>query len=590
MRRSTLASFVLGQPDLTTTTPPQGLRGPGKIITSKSLTFPNGVAYDRVRQQLYVSDQGNNRVLAFDVSVDDMRNHPAAISVYGQRDAVSTSDQVESDVSAQDQLYDTRGLAFDPLTRQLYVTDSHWARLMMFSAPDDSHDVTIAPDGLQRFSSLDPLMVLGPWPSRSGYGSLGTAPGLRGVYMTTRTRFDMDPLTEQQSRVLISQSAAPMRPLARRTLAFADGRAGSSSWISVVNPGPTPASVRVQLRDQDGTVASIRRVIDGGGSFVGELVELTGHRFETAAVAVDSDIAVGVSAWSTVTNRTGDTVETALPVVPEELAGRAAFLANAVLGGGYETDVVLLNAASESARGFVAVFDQRGREIDNRLYVIEPESAFVWQPPHGGLVPRAVYIRIRPTGSVQPALAAIVRRSDDGLITMTSTAISTEVERASIAVNTMPDLIRHGRQTSLQIVIVNPSAHGASIRMILRDLDGVEVDRVEQLIVPESQAGFTLGSLFDRTTFAGSLTLVSDVPVGVSARQMTVNVLGDEILTELPVLPLTGGRPVGPAVFPFTDGDGASTQIFVVSGDGQSVDTDLRFFDRAGDPLEVLLR
>ena len=126
--------------------------------------------------------------------------------------------------------------------------------------------------------------------------------------------------------------------------------------------------------------------------------------------------------------------------------------------------------------------------------------------------------------------------------------------------------------------------------MILRDLDGVEVDRVEQLIVPESQAGFTLGSLFDRTTFAGSLTLVSDVPVGVSARQMTVNVLGDEILTELPVLPLTGGRPVGPAVFPFTDGDGASTQIFVVSGDGQSVDTDLRFFDRAGDPLEVLLR
>ena len=166
LRRSTLASFVLGQPDLTTTTPPRGLRGPGKIITSKSLTFPNGVAYDRVRQQLYVSDQGNNRVLAFDVSVDDMRNHPAAIAVYGQRDAVSTSDQVESDVSAQDQLYDPRGLAFDPMTRQLYVTDSHWARLMMFSASDDSHDVTIAPDGLQRFSSLDPLMVLRPWPSR----------------------------------------------------------------------------------------------------------------------------------------------------------------------------------------------------------------------------------------------------------------------------------------------------------------------------------------------------------------------------------------------------------------------------------------
>jgi hypothetical protein len=265
-------------------------------------------------------------------------------------------------------------------------------------------------------------------------------------------------------------------------------------------------------------------------------------------------------------------------------------MANVMLGSGFQTDLVLLNPDSTEARGFVAIFDQAGQEIENQLYVIQPGSVFVWQPDAGGAVPRSTYARVRPTSSVVPAMAAVVRRDDGGLITMTSTPVAVEIERATVPVNTTPDLIRHGRRTSLELVVANASTHGASIRMILRDLEGREVGRVEQLILPESQAGFTLGSLFDRTKFAGSLTLFSDVPVAISARQATVNVLGDEILTELPVLPLTEDGPAGPAVFPFTDGAGASTQMFILSGAERPVETELRFFQRDGEAVEVLLR
>ncbi len=583
------ARFVLGQPDLSTTTPPERLRGAGKVVSETTLISPNGVAYDRIRQRLFVSDQGSNRVLTFDVEAARMRNNLPATEVYGQRDARTTSDQVESDLSAQDQLYDPRGLAFDSVNQQLYVTDSHWARLMIFTAADSSHPAKLAPGGFQRFSSLDPMMVLSPWTGQAGYGRLGDARVARGVYMQTRTRFDMDPLTEQQSRVLVSQSAATMRSPTRRTYGFADGRGGTTSWVSVVNPSSATARLDIRLRDQDGTTTSASHVLSAGESLRADLSALMEHDFATAAFTVTSDVAVAVAAWTSVENRRGEIVETTLPTAAED-APRSMAVANVMYGGGFQTDIVLMNPESEPARGFVALFDHAGKELEHQLYVVEPGAALVWQPPTTGLVPRSGYVRVRPTSSMQPAMATIVRREDAGLITMTSSPVAVDVERGSLPVNTMPDLIRHGRRTSLDLVIANPGAHGAAIRMILRDLEGREVGRAEQLILPESQSDFTLASLFDRARFAGSLTLVSDVPVAVSARQVTVNVVGDEILTELPVMALTGGQPVGPAVFPFTDGDGASTQMFLLSSDGEAVETELQFFAAGGQSLEVLLR
>ena len=138
------------------------------------------------------------------------------------------------------------------------------------------------------------------------------------------------------------------------------------------------------------------------------------------------------------------------------------------------------------------------------------------------------------------------------------------------------------------MVLANAAGHGASVRLILRDLDGQEVDRAERLILAGAQTDFSLGDLFDRVQVSGSLSVGSDVPIAVAARQLTTNLRGDEILTEVPVL--ADSTTVATQLFPYTDGSGDSTQVMVLAGPMAPVESSLEFVGVDGRPLDVILR
>ena len=108
------------------------------------------------------------------------------------------------------------------------------------------------------------------------------------------------------------------------------------------------------------------------------------------------------------------------------------------------------------------------------------------------------------------------------------------------------------------------------------------------MILAGAQNDFNLGDLFDRVQFAGSLSLGSDVPVAVTARQLTTNLRGDEILTEIPVL--KDSTEDVARLFPYTDGSGDSTQVVVLAGPMALVDSSVDFLGLDGQPLDVILR
>ena len=254
-----------------------------------------------------------------------------------------------------------------------------------------------------------------------------------------------------------------------------------------------------------------------------------------------------------------------------------------VLGGGYTSDVVLVNASDGDVRGEIILFDADGQEAWRADYTIAAGRHWLWELSEARPVARTYYAVV--SGNV--AAAAMVRRSDDGLITATSRAPASLVKLARVPVDTMADLVRHGRSSELALVIANPDTSGASVRFFLRDLDGREVDRVEQLMMPKTQVLFTLGSLFDRTSFAGTVAIASDVAVAVSARQITTNLRGDEILTELPVLDADSSR--SELVLPYVDGKGEATQWFVVGRNTTAeVSVELKRLD--GTPMTAILR
>ena len=76
--------------------------------------------------------------------------------------------------------------------------------------------------------------------------------------------------------------------------------------------------------------------------------------------------------------------------------------------------------------------------------------------------------------------------------------------------------------------------------------------------------------------------------MAVTARQLTTNLRGDEILTEIPVL--TDSAKEATQLFPYTDGAGDSTQVVVLAGPMALVDSSIDFLGVDGRPLDVILR
>jgi hypothetical protein len=115
------ASYVLGQPDFTT------------AVTNSSPTANNlgidwsGAIFDPDTQRFYVADASFNRVMVFDVTPGTVTNGKAAAYVLGQSDFTSGG-QGTTDHS----LNLPQGMAFDPIHKQLFVSEYTNCRVTVF--------------------------------------------------------------------------------------------------------------------------------------------------------------------------------------------------------------------------------------------------------------------------------------------------------------------------------------------------------------------------------------------------------------------------------------------------------------------------
>jgi len=116
---------------------------------ARGLCGPTGLALSADGQRLFVADSLNNRVLAFDVS--ELARHPAAIGVFGQKDFW----QFEPGASATE-LRSPTGVAVDA-AGQLYVADTGNHRVVVFDAGAKSAGAAAcAVFGQQDFKSIQP--------------------------------------------------------------------------------------------------------------------------------------------------------------------------------------------------------------------------------------------------------------------------------------------------------------------------------------------------------------------------------------------------------------------------------------------------
>ena len=102
------AFLVLGQKDFTSNEPG---------LSADKFRRPSGLAYDRDNQRLFVSDNGNRRVLVFDARPEVLESFAAAGDVMGQPDFESSTPR--KDLSG----FATGGLSYDDKTDRLFIAE-----------------------------------------------------------------------------------------------------------------------------------------------------------------------------------------------------------------------------------------------------------------------------------------------------------------------------------------------------------------------------------------------------------------------------------------------------------------------------------
>ena len=111
------ATYELGQADFVSRT---------LLDTQSGMTTPEGVAYDSVNHLLYVTDNFNNRILAFNTL--NATNGENAKAVLGQSDFVSGGSGL-----SQTALHSPFGVAFDAANNRLYAADYTNNRILTYN-------------------------------------------------------------------------------------------------------------------------------------------------------------------------------------------------------------------------------------------------------------------------------------------------------------------------------------------------------------------------------------------------------------------------------------------------------------------------
>jgi glycosyl hydrolase family 42 (putative beta-galactosidase) len=144
------------------------------------------------------------------------------------------------------------------------------------------------------------------------------------------------------------------------------------------------------------------------------------------------------------------------------------------------------------------------------------------------------------------------------------------------------------------LAIANPNSGPAVINFYFTDAGGNAAGSGSTTITANRQIAQFLDqppfNVYSGSTFQGTFTFTSSVPVAVVALRGFTNERGEFLMSTLPVIDITAAASTGTLVVPhFADGGGWTTQVLLVNPTDNSMIGSLQFLDGAGAPANVTI-
>jgi len=412
----------------------------------------------------------------------------------------------------------------------------------------------------------------------------------------------------RENGTLVSEASVPLSQPIQSGLLYAELNGPVNTGIAFANPNDTDTTVMFNFNNSNlgyllpsdfGTLT-----IPAHGQiarFVNELPYSLPGGFQ-GVFQFTSTAPVSVIALRGFTNERGEFLVTTLPVIDSSIAlsTAPAYLAHFAAGGGWLTEIILVNASGATVTGTIDFRDPSGQAAtiqygtlssSSLTYSLPAFNSQTLQISGAGANPQTGSVHVSlSSGPATPVAVGIfayvnqnVRVSEAGLVGVGGSAFRTYVETSG----------GPGAIGSIQsgLAIANIGNNSTTVNLALMQLDGTSTGLSASISIAASgQVAKFLGEFFPTlpSSFKGILrvsTIDSIALVGLRGRY---NERGDFLITTVPPANEATPAPAGPVVFPhIADSGGYTTQFVLFGSTGLAGKGNLHTFTPGGQPLAL---
>jgi hypothetical protein len=419
--------------------------------------------------------------------------------------------------------------------------------------------------------------------------------------------------------VLVTEAAVPNSPSMSSGRVYVEVSGPTNTGVAIVNPSSQTAQVAFFFTDSSGrnfgnNVVSIpaRGQL---GRFLNEAPFNSGS-IPLGTFTFSSSVPVSVVALRGFTNERSEFLITTLPVTPvSSSSGDTAVFPQLADGGGWSTQIVLVNPTDNTLNGTLSFFGQgssaapaepleltvNGHASSTFSYTIPPRSSWVGRTAGVSSLIRVGSAHLRASdGGALPVGVAVFSFKRAGVV-VTESGVAAILPGSTFRLFAESSGNFDAQESgSLQtgLAIVNSSATPSTVTIGLTSLAGTPLSSPASLVIPgKGQVAMFLNQIpgFNALppTFQGVLRISSGTPNAISVVGLRgrYNERQDFLLATTPAIEenIVAGEPT---LFPYiAEGGGYTTQFILLSSqNGSSASGWLRFYSQTGTPLNLSLR
>jgi hypothetical protein len=421
----------------------------------------------------------------------------------------------------------------------------------------------------------------------------------------------------RQGGVLVTEAGVLASPLVSAGRLFAEIGGRVNTGLAIANPNNQAAAISYYFTDTSGGNFGAGSTDIPANSQIAVFLDqppFNGGSSITGSFTFSSTRPVSVVALRGLNNERGEFLITTLPITELAPATGERIITHFADGGGWGTQVVLVNPTDETMGGTLNFFSQgsasaagqplsltlNGQMANSFPYSIPPKSAARFLTSGAGAATQSGYIRIVPSLNNKTPSGLGMFSFSQGGVTITQAGVPAIAAGAAfrLYVESAGVFLAQGSIQS-GIAVANLSTAPVAATCELTNLDGSSTGLTASVSVPATgQIAIFLNQIQGfaglPATFKGVLRIStpSSAAISVVGLRSRVNERGDFLITTTPSVNEDAAATTAESGFPhLADSGGYTTQFILISGlKGQASSGVLRFLSQSGQPLYLPFR